>query len=305
MNELFFPVVYAGIFAFALCLAVWKRKTFPLGESLTVTLIVGIGFTGLVYLVTPHAGTATNMAEVQPGEMIFTMLYLLVVSALLIREQTIPTAWKGSFIKEEAAKLGFKLVVFVLIPLSALTLVWHRGWAELGFSMRNWAGQLVAAGLLILVLGGFNLIAGGGAAPLRAREFSSRQILLGFGIVFPWMILEVGLVEEFFFRAFLQTRLINFFHSPVSGICAASLLFGLAHVPGIYLRGADKVGPLGENPSLLNSVLYAILVLSTTGWFTGLLYWRTQSLLAPILVHAALDAVANAAGFIRGLRLSR
>ena len=128
---------------------------------------------------------------------------------------------------------------------------------------------------------------------------------LGLSIAFMWNIIEVGLVEEFFFRAFLQTRLINFLGSPLAGICLASLLFGLAHAPGIYLRSGDKLGPLGEHPSLLNSILYAIVVLSPTGWFTGLLFLRTQSLLAPILVHVAIDTVAHTAEFIEGLKIRK
>lgn len=85
----------------------------------------------------------------------------------------------------------------------------------------------------------------------------------------------------------------------------ASLLFGLAHAPGIYLRRGDQHGPLGEHPSLLDTILYAILALSPTGWFTGLLYFRTQSLLAPILVHSIVDAVAHTTEFIEGFRIQR
>jgi membrane protease YdiL (CAAX protease family) len=112
-------------------------------------------------------------------------------------------------------------------------------------------------------------------------------------------------VEEFFVRAFLQGRATAFFDSPAAGICAASLLFGLAHAPGIYLRRGERHGPLGEQPALVDSILYAILGLSPTGWFTGLLYGRCQSLLAPILVHAAVDAVAHTAEFLDGLGVRR
>lgn len=82
-------------------------------------------------------------------------------------------------------------------------------------------------------------------------------------------------------------------------------MFSLAHASGIYLRRGDKHGLLGEQPSLLNSILYAILALSPTGWFTGLLFWRAQSLLAPVLVHAAVDAVAHTAEFIEGLGVQK
>jgi membrane protease YdiL (CAAX protease family) len=155
----------------------------------------------------------------------------------------------------------------------------------------------------MICFGGFNLFAGSGAAPLRARKFHGRQVALGLLVAFGWNIVEVGLVEEFFFRAFLQTRLINFLGAPLAGICITALLFGLAHAPGLYLRAGDQGGPLGGKPSLLNAILYTIVVLSPTGFFTGLLFLRTQSLLAPILVHAAIDTVAHAADFIEGLKL--
>jgi membrane protease YdiL (CAAX protease family) len=120
-----------------------------------------------------------------------------------------------------------------------------------------------------------------------------------------WNLLETGLVEEFYFRAFLQGRFTAYLGSAAAGICIASLLFGLAHAPGIYLRRGERHGPLGERPRLLETILYAILGLSPTGWFTGLLYWRCQSLLAPVLVHAAVDAVAHTAEFLEGLGIRK
>jgi len=37
-------------------------------------------------------------------------------------------------------------------------------------------------------------------------------------LVYLWLVVEVGLVEEFFFRALLQSRLSVFLRSEVSGI---------------------------------------------------------------------------------------
>jgi len=301
------PVVfiYAGIFLIALALAVVRRKTFPLAETMMVTVIVGLGFTGLVYLVAPRPGAVPLRQELPASELVFTVVYLAVTAALLVRGAPMPKCWRDHFFKKQIATLGFKLVVFVLIPLAALRLIWHVDWADLGFSAGDVPGQLGAAALLMLVFGGFNLIAGGAAAPIRKRQFAAGHIAGGMSLALLWNLVEVGLVEEFYFRAFLQGRFTAFFDSPAAGICAASLLFGLAHAPGIYLRRGDRHGPLGEHPTLIDSILYAILGLSPTGWFTGLLYWRCQSLLAPILVHAAVDAVAHAAEFLEGLGIKR
>jgi membrane protease YdiL (CAAX protease family) len=295
-------ITYAILYLAALALAFWRRKTFPLGESILVILIVGVGFTGLVGLVTLPVETVVVEKTVATAELAFTLGYLGVVTVLLVLRKT-PVSWKGQFAKEKAAAILFKLPVFVLIPIVALRLLWQSSWADLGFTWGDLLGQLLAALVLSLAFGGFNLVAGSGAAALRKRQFSGRAVAAGLAITFVWNIVEVGLVEEFFFRAFVQTRLVHALGSPLAGVCLASLLFGLAHAPGLYLRKGDRGGPLGGSPSLVDAVLYAILVLSPAGWFTGLLYLRTGSLLAPILIHAALDTVAHAAEFIIGLKI--
>jgi membrane protease YdiL (CAAX protease family) len=298
------PIVltYAIIYLAALALAFWRRKTFPLSESILVILIVGIGFTGLVYLVTLPVKAAAVSVNVPTSELVFTLGYIVLVAALLVVNKT-PQSWKGNFLKEKAAAILFKLPVFVLIPIAALRLLWNVSWADLGFAWGDVPEQLFAAAILMIAFGGFNLVAGSGAAPLRKRQFSGQVVAVGFAITLVWNMLEVGLVEEFFFRGFLQTRLVHALGSPLAGICLASLLFGLAHAPGLYLRKGDRGGPLGEKPALVDAILYTIVVLSPTGWFTGLLYLRTGSLLAPILVHAAIDTVAHTTDFIEGLKI--
>lgn len=295
-------VAYAILYLIALALAYWNRKSFPLGESLLAILIIGVGFTGVVYASTLWIKSTPIVEEVPASQFYFTLAYLALVAVLLVYKVT-PQRWKDSFVKANFAELLFKLPVFVILPIILLRQFWNASWQSLGFSWGDVPGQLIVSVVLILLFGGFNLFAGSGAAPLRGGQFSGRQIALGVSITFLWNIIEVGLVEEFFFRGFIQTRMVNYTGSALAGICLASLLFGLAHAPGMYLRRGDKNGPLGEHPSLLNSVLYAILILSPAGWFTGLLYWKTQSLLAPVLLHAAIDTVVHASDFIAGLKL--
>jgi uncharacterized protein len=295
-------IAYVLIYLVTLVLAFKHRKTFPFTESLMVVGIVGVAFTALVWLVTLPVKATPITTRPSAAELAFTLIYLVVTAVLLVLRPA-PKDRPDQFMKEKISSLAFKLLVFVFIPLAILRLVWHVSWADLGFSAGDMPGQLFAAAVLILCFGGFNFFAGSAAAPIRKHQYSTRQALLGLGVAFLWNILETGLVEEFYFRAFIQTQLTNAFNSPFAGICLASLLFGLAHAPGIYLRSGDKSGPLGEKPTLLNSILYSVVVLSTAGWSTGLLYWKTQSLLAPILVHAATDAVAHAVELIEGLHL--
>jgi membrane protease YdiL (CAAX protease family) len=298
-------LIYIGLYLLALALAVWHRKTFPLSDALMVTLIVGFGFTLLVYLIAPHSQVTPTRTAVSLSELLFTLAYLVITAVFLAFGWRLPANQQERSIKIKLYTLGYKLLLFVVFPLVFLRLGWNRTWAELGFSAGNAAGQMLASALLILIFGAFNLLAGSAAKPIRARQFSARQLAAGMSLASLWNILEVGLVEEFYFRAFVQGRLAGYLGSPVAGICLASLLFGLAHAPGIYLRRGDEHGPLGATPTLLNSILYAILALSPTGWFTGLLYWRAQSLLAPILVHAAVDAVAHTPEFIEELGIQK
>lgn len=293
-----FLMTYGVLYLLALVIAIYQRKTFPLVDTLTILPIVGFGFTGLVFLIVPESPILSASSDVNPIKLLFVLIYLIFVALFLARKKSLSTK-PESFIKKQVRTLGIKLLMFVLFPLFVLRFFWNTDWQELGFSQGNLPSQILSSVVLILFFGGFNLLAGSAAAPIRARKFNAKQLGLGFGLAFIWNIVETGLVEEFFFRAFLQTILMNYLDSPIGGLCAASLLFGLAHAPGIYLRKGDSLGPLGENPTLLNSVLYSILVLSPTGWFTGLLFWRTQSLLAPILVHAGIDAVASTAEFIK------
>jgi len=297
-------IAYGILYIAAVILAIVRRKTFPLAESLTVMVIVGGVFTGLVYLATLPIKADPISEHPSSTELAFTIGYLCFVAFLLIVKPA-PKNLPGQFLKEKIAAIAFKLLFFVLIPLAALRIFWRLPWANLGFSANHAPEQLLAAAVLMLFFGGFNYLAGSAAAPIRKHQFSGRQVALGLGIAFAWNMIETGLVEEFFFRAFLQTRLVNALGSPLAGICLTSLLFGLAHAPGIYLRRGDRLGPLGEKPSALDSILYSVIVLGPTGWFTGLLYWRTQSLLAPILVHAAIDAVAHTVEFIEGLKLRK
>jgi membrane protease YdiL (CAAX protease family) len=298
-------LAYLVIYLAALVVAIWKRKTFPLQESIMVVVIVGFGFTALVHWLFPVSTGAPSPAPVSTSELTFTVLYLAGIAALLVFPRPMPEEWKGDFVKKRLVDTVFKLSFFVVVPLAALRLIWQTPWQSLGFRAGNIEAIWLPTLLLCLVFGAFNLLAGSSAAPVRKGQYNAGQIGLGFALALAWNLLEVGLVEEFFFRAFLQGRLTSFLGSPLSGVLIASLLFGLAHAPGIYLRKGDQHGPLGEKPSLLNAILYTILVLSPTGWFMGLLYWRTQSLLAPILVHAVVDSVAHLPLFIEGVMIHR
>jgi membrane protease YdiL (CAAX protease family) len=119
-----------------------------------------------------------------------------------------------------------------------------------------------------------------------------------------WLAIQVGLVEEYFFRAVLQTRLEQALRSPAGGIALGAILFGLTHAPGMYLRTAATQEALGAHPSLLLVIGYSIVVLSPSGIFFGVLWSRTRSLALVVVLHAVTDLVPHLLPFARHFHLA-
>lgn len=199
--------------------------------------------------------------------------------------------------------LARKLIVFVAIPFVLFRTVFGYRLRDFGLQfagLRALAGNhlpvVLALSAVILV---FQLFVGSGAAPIRRGEFQASQLAIGLPLCFAWLVLEVGLVEEFFFRALLQTRLAAWFRSEVTGVALMALLFGLAHAPGFILRHAGLVEAIGANPSLADSIAYAIVVLSVGGLCFGIVWARTKNLFAVMIIHAATDLLPNFAQFMK------
>lgn len=109
-------------------------------------------------------------------------------------------------------------------------------------------------------------------------------LIAGFGLA----LLLAGFFEEFFFRAVLQTRLSAYFNSHFTGIVGASLLFGLYHLPFHFFGSGPSAGDL---PFALANVFTEALI---TAPILGILWARTQNLLAPVFVHSLIDAISGA-----------
>src|SRR5690606_9544651 len=106
------------------------------------------------------------------NELSFVIAYVVLVAILLVFKRT-PEKWKGQFLQEKIAALLFKLVTFVVIPVLALRIFWNSSWASLGFTAGDLKGQIIVAAVLMLFFGGFNLLVGSAAKPLRERRFST------------------------------------------------------------------------------------------------------------------------------------
>ena len=182
-------------------------------------------------------------------------LYIAALSVYLaVGPQTIdswlPQSWAESERIHFFVRLAKKLLVFVFIPFALFGPPCRCGWRDFGL---QWASfrESVRSHLPVIVLVSAAILAfqyffGGGAAPLRQGQLSSRQLLLGLPLAFVWLAIEAGLVEEFFFRGLLQARLSAWCKSEVSAVVIMSLAFGLAHAPGLHFSQRRRSGRPGR-----------------------------------------------------------
>jgi membrane protease YdiL (CAAX protease family) len=98
--------------------------------------------------------------------------------------------------------------------------------------------------------------------------------LAPFLLSFLEIFLFIAVLEELFFRGFLQSLLSKSLGSWVAGQAIVSLLFGLFHV---------------LHPPVPNWQYVALATIA--GWFYGSAFRKTGSLMASSLVHAAVDTV--------------
>ena len=163
------------------------------------------------------------------------------------------------------------------------------------FTMKNFV-ILFALALVIFL---FQFFLGNGAKPVREGLITTRQLLIGLPLLYIFLIFEVGLVEEFFFRALVQSRLAAITKSETGGIILSGLLFGLAHAPGFYLRGGGTLDNLGQHPTLFMSVGYSILILSVGGFFLSIIWSKTKNLWLVMAIHAFADLLPGLQEFVK------
>jgi len=300
--------VLLGLAAFGVSLAIlWRNPSFGREDAIGGIIIFGIAFPLVAWVTALRARPLVVTTRRSSAEMwvLFACLVgvvLYLVWGTAFSEALVPTNWLASERGKFFVVLGRKLIVFVFIPFALFRFLFGYRWRDFGL---QFAGIRALGGnhlLVVVVLSAlivlFQYFAGTAAAPIRHGEFRTSQLALGLPLCFAWLFFEVGLVEEFFFRALLQTRLAVWFKSEISGVALMALLFGLAHAPGFILRRAGLSDAIGENPSVLNAVAYAIVVLSISGIFFGIVWARTRNLIALMFIHAAADLLPNLKQFI-------
>ncbi|MFW5705385.1 MAG: CPBP family intramembrane glutamic endopeptidase [Bacteroidota bacterium] len=293
-----FMMIYVGNYFLAA-----KLKLYNTDETLAIFIVIGVAFSAISYYLTRKSTPITMRAGCRKNEIYVLGALLVFVSITLIfgSNTLFPTpAQPGQ--TSEAATLTGKVLIFVIIPF----LVYHRlfrfkpsdfglttNWKSV-FTGRNLVVFLVISLLFVLL----NYYGGSGARPIREGHYAMSQLLTAAPLLFVWLLIEVGLVEEFFFRGLLQNRLAVFLKSDIGAICITALLFGIIHAPGMYFRGAGVVEGLGSSPPFLTVISYCIAVQAVPGLFLGIIWSKTRNLWLLMAIHAMIDLLPSLPEFI-------
>lgn len=303
MDEAAAPV-FRPIYAILAFLALWGAATAYLGATgddwtfpLVSLGIFGVALPALAWRLTRRADPPPGAIVNPRRETLALLLYLAFYAVVFLGGLF---TWLRHVYPEGARQdllvLGYKLVIHVLLPSLVLLAagariapMWSAGLARRGFWPTLIVFFILLVGLLLVLSPSWSQIAALGR-PLPATLGWTAASLV-------WMSIEAGLCEEYLFRAGLQSRLEAWLRSPVAAILLASVLFALAHAPGLYLRGG------GESPSLTSDPIaagaFTIATLAPVSILFGVLWSRTRSLLLVALLHGAVDMLPNTADMIR------
>lgn len=290
--------------ALAAYLAVWGVSTAYLAATggdwifpIASLLIFGLILSSIIWFLTRRMNAPPVPVAHPKKESLSLVAYLALYAFLLIG------LWLGS-IKEaipegpnqEIAVLAYKLLIHVGLPVALLMALGGavRPLFDPGTSRRGfWPALVILSGLMFALLA----MVSPSLKQIAELRLDPAAVLLWVMLSWLWLSVEAGLCEEFLFRACLQSRLTAWLTSPVAGIAITSVLFGLAHWPGLYLRGGPGVDGWSTDP--IQVAAFTIATLSPLSVSLGLLWARSRSLLLVVLVHGAIDALPNTAEMFR------
>jgi len=262
-------------------------------EPLFLLVVLGVAFPLLAWALTRKPREAPA-PWAEPLRLPTVLLYLLVFSLLVL-------GWGFSAIQQafpgepllSVVQVLVKMLTMVVLPLWLFTR-WHRP-----------SSRPFGRGRLLLVFAVMSLaylalqaVFGRGLQTLAELAPTAATLAWAIPACFLWQTLEAGLAEEVLFRRILQEKLAIASGSHVAAVAWASLLFGLAHAPGLWLRGGHLMeGVAHATPGW--AVAYSIVMIAPAGIAFGVLWARTRSLWLVVPLHGMVDLVPQLAPFIR------
>lgn len=267
--------------------------TFPL---LSLGIFGGV-CTGIAWWLTRRSGPPETPVA-RPGvELAAVLLYLLVYAfAFLGWGMGALRAMAAAGAEQDAIVLVGKLVAHVVLPAGLLMVLGARiaPLFDTGIGRRGFWPVLIVLSLIFL---GLLSVVSPSLQQIAALHPGVATLLWAAPASYLWITLEAGLCEEFLFRAVLQTRLAAVLRSPLAAVPLASILFALAHVPGLYLRGGPEVD--GWSPDVIQVMAFTIATLSPLSLFFGVVWARTRSLLLVAMLHGMIDVLPNMTEFLQ------
>jgi len=283
-------------------------QSYELGDALTMIVVFGVVLSGIALLITRGGAEREAAKPPRAREMVLILGLLALLVVYLVWGVGVLDHWTKTLTGDSARAAFFlniarKLLVFVVVPLAALRSFTDVSWRDLGLargSSRLGTSRLVilaaAISIPILLL---QFFAGSAAKPLFQGTFTAGEIILAVPLCFASLVIEVGLVEEIFYRVILQSRLSAYFRSEAAGIAAASLLFALSHAPGLILRGGDAVSGTGSGPAPIETIAFTVATLALPAVMFGIIWSRSRSLLVLVVIHAITDLPPGLPEFIK------
>lgn len=302
----FFLLAAAWLVSFAI-LAMSGR---PLEEPIALLVIFGLALPALALLVCRGLPAMAPPRAIRQDHALLAGLTVFIAFFLAIKGKgqvlVALVGRAGDPRWHESVNTLLKLAAFVALPLAVYAFAGKLSPRQLGLTWPPGGPRgrsFLAFGVIGAALVAIQLVLGRGARPLLDGSLAHRHWVLGLALCILWMSIEAGLVEEVFFRLILQSRLAAVTGSQAAGVFLSALIFGLAHAPGLWLRGGGIVEGLGPAPSLPLSVAYSVATMGLAGLVFGVLWMRTRNWLLLVALHGMADALSNAPAFIATWKL--
>jgi membrane protease YdiL (CAAX protease family) len=262
-------------------------------EPLFLLAVLGVVFPLLAWGLTRSPRTPPTPPPAELARLRSVLIYLAAFSTIVL-------GWGFSAIQHTLPTEPVLSIVQLLVKLATMVVLpwWlFAGWTQRRgpFGWRRLALVFAVMGLAYLAL---QSVFGRGLHTLDELAPTATTLLWAIPACWVWQTLEAGLAEEVLFRRILQEKLAIATQSQVAAITWASLLFGLAHAPGLWLRGANLMeGVAHATPSW--AVAYSIVMIAPAGIAFGVLWARTRSLWLIVPLHGLVDLIPQLAPFIR------
>ena len=292
MRNFLWPAIAYGLI-WAAALAYWVLIA---GESyvepLMALALFGLGFPIVTRVLTHGVDpfpTTSETSWLEPIALLFLFAAICafgVFGPAFIVESLEATGHSSDLNNMLAVNAG-RLAVFVLLPIIVMVFIIRHPISSFGWQSPFWRMLrprhlllLVGLGAIVIAIQIFGF---GRGAFLESDVYSRDQLLIAMPLVFAWLVIQVGLIENFFFRGMLQSRLAVFLRNEWIAIFLASLLFAASGVPALLMGSETTDWP--------RIAAEATLMVSVMGITFGYIWMRTRNLLILMLVHALGDVL--------------